>query len=331
MMTRSLGIHGPEVSAIGLGCSGMSDGYGSADDAESIATIHAALDGGITLLDSADFYGMGHNEMLLREALRGRTREQVVLSVKFGGLRDPDGGWSGTDCRPASVKNFLAYTLRRLGTDYVDIYRPARLDSTVPIEETIGAIADMVKAGHVRSIGLSEVGSATIRRAQAVHPISDLQIEYSLLSRGIEANILPTCRKLGIGITAYGVLARGLLSDHWSKSAPGDFRRLSPRFNGVNLDHNLALVAALRRLAEAKEVAVSQIAIAWVLTQGQDIVTLVGARRRDRLSESLKALDLRLSADDLAQIEQAIPKDAAAGERYPAPLMALLDSEQGRE
>ncbi len=334
MMTRSLGTLGPRVSAIGLGCSGMSDAYGPTDEAESIATIHAALESGITLLDTADFYGMGHNEMLLREALRGRAREQVVISDKFGGLRDPDGGFSGNDGRPASVKNFLAYTLRRLGTDYVDIYRLARLDPHVPIEETIGAIADMVKAGHVRFIGLSEVGPTTIRRAQAVHPISDLQIEYSLLSRDIEAAILPTCRELGIGITAYGVLARGLLSGQWSKErshAPSDFRSFSPRFSGANLDHNLALVEALRSIAEAKGAAVSQIAIAWVLTRGQDIVLLIGARRRDRLSESLQALDLRLSADDLAQIEQAIPKGAAAGERYPAPLMAQLDSERGRE
>ncbi len=334
MITRSLGTHGPEVSAIGLGCSGMSDAYGVVDDAESIATIHAALDSGITLLDTADFYGMGHNEMLLREALRGRAREQIIISDKFGGMRDPAGGFIGSDGRPASVKNFLAYTLRRLGTDYVDIYRLARLDPAVPIEDTIGAIADMVKAGYVRFVGLSEVGPATIRRAQAVHPISDLQIEYSLFSRDIEADVLPTCRELRIGITAYGVLARGLLSGHWSKersNAPGDFRSFSPRFNGANLDHNLALVEALRSIAEAKDAAVSQIAIAWVLTRGHDIVPLVGARRRNSLSESLKALDLTLTADDLAQIERAIPAGAAAGGRYPAPLMALLDSEQGRE
>jgi aryl-alcohol dehydrogenase-like predicted oxidoreductase len=335
MNTRVLGTHGPEVSAIGLGCSGMSDTYGPADETESIATIHAALDSGITLLDTADFYGMGHNEMLIREALRGRVREQVVISDKFGGLRDPDGGFFlGSEGRPASVKNFLAYTLRRLGTDYVDIYRPARLDPHVPIEETIGAIADMVKAGHVRYIGLSEVGSATIRRAQAVHPISDIQIEYSLLSRDMETDILPTCRELGIGITAYAVLSHGLLSGHWSKEhspAPGTFQSISPRFNGANLDHNLALVEALRPIAEAKGATISQFAIAWVLTRGQDIVPIVGARRRESLNESLKVLDLTLTTDDLAQIEQAIPAGAAAGERYPAPLMALLDSEQGRE
>ncbi|GLV55410.1 aldo/keto reductase [Dictyobacter sp. S3.2.2.5] len=334
MITRSLGTHGPRVSAIGLGCSGMSDASGSADEAESIATILAAIESGITLLDTADFYGMGHNEMLLREALRGRSREQVVISDKFGGLRDPAGRFIGVDGRPASVKNFLAYTLRRLGTDYIDIYRPARLDDTVPIEETIGAIADMVKAGYVRFIGLSEVGSATIRRAQAVHPITDVQLEYSLFSRGIEADILPTCHELGIGITAYGVLSHGLLSGQWSKDrphAPGSFTSLSPRFNGANLDRNLALVDALRSVAEAKGTTVSQLAIAWILTRGQDVVPLVGTRRRKSLAESLKVLDLRLTADDVARIEQAIPKDAVAGERYPEPLMALLDSERDRE
>jgi aryl-alcohol dehydrogenase-like predicted oxidoreductase len=294
MITRSLGAHGPRVSAIGLGCAGMSDAPRSVDEAECVATIHAAIESGVTLLDTADFYGMGHNELLLREALRGRRREQVVISDKFGALRDPEGRFIGIDGRPASVKNSLAYTLRRLGTDYIDIYRLARLDPTVPIEETIGAIADMVKAGYVRFIGLSEVGSETIRRAQAVHPIADLQIEYSLFSRGIEADILPTCRELGIGITAYGVLSHGLLSGEWSKERadePGSFASFSPRFNGTNLNHNLALVEALRSLAEAKGVVVSQLAIAWVLACGQDIVPLVGARRRKSLSESLKALD----------------------------------------
>ncbi len=334
MITQVLGTHGPKVSVIGLGLSGMSDASGSADETESIATIHAALDSGITLLDTADFYGMGHNEMLLHEALRGRGRGQVVISDKCGGLRDPAGRFIGTDGRPASVKNFLAYTLRRLGTEYVDIYRLARLDPHVPIEDTIGAIADMVKAGYVRYIGLSEVGSTTIRRAQAVHPISDVQIEYSLLSRDIETDILPTCRELGIGITAYAVLSHGLLSGHWSKEhspAPGTFQSISPRFNGANLDHNLTLVETLRPIAEAKGVTIPQLAIAWVLTRGQDIVPIVGARRRASLNESLKALDLTLTTDDLARIEQAIPVGAAAGERYPTPLMALLDSERGRE
>jgi aryl-alcohol dehydrogenase-like predicted oxidoreductase len=334
MISRSLGTYGPHVSAIGLGCAGMSDGSRSTDEAECVATIHAAIESGVTLLDTADFYGMGHNELLLRDALRGWKREQVVISGKFGALRDPAGRFIGIDGRPASVKSALAYTLHRLGTDYIDIYRPARLDTTVPIEETIGAIADMVKAGYVRFIGLSEVGSDTIRRAQAVHPIADLQIEYSLFSRDIETDILPTCRELGIGITAYGVLSHGLLSGAWSKQRvdePGSFTRVSPRFNESNLDHNLALVEALHSFADTKGVTVSQLAIAWVLARGQDIVPLIGARRRKSLSASLEALDLHLTDDDLARIEQAIPRGAAAGERYPVPMMALLDSERGRD
>jgi aryl-alcohol dehydrogenase-like predicted oxidoreductase len=310
---------------------GMSDLYGPADDAESIATVHAALDAGVTLLDTGDFYGMGHNEMLLRDALRGRNRENVVISVKFGALRDALGGWHGNDARPEAVRNFLAYSLRRLGTDHIDIYRPARLDPRVPIEETVGAIAEMVQAGLVRHIGLSEVGADTLRRAQAVHPISDLQIEYSLLSRGIEAEILPTARELGIGITAYGVLSRGLLSGHWSSerafSGP-DFRAASPRFQGENLERNLALVEALRKVAEGRGVSVAQAAIGWVAAQGTDIVPLVGARRRDRLAEALGAESLTLDQDDLAAIEQAVPAGAAAGARYAAAQMDHLDSER---
>jgi aryl-alcohol dehydrogenase-like predicted oxidoreductase len=329
--THPLGTSGPAVSALGLGLMGMSDLYGPADDVESVATVHAALDAGVTLLDTGDFYGMGHNEMLLRDALRGRDRDNAVISVKFGALRDADGGWTGTDGRPEGVKNFLAYTLRRLGTDHVDIYRPARLDPNVPIEETVGAIADQVKAGHVRHIGLSEVGADTLRRAHAVHPIADLQIEYSLLSRGIEEDILPTARELGIGITAYGVLSRGLLSGHWNRDRQldgHDFRGFSPRFQGENLDRNLALVDALRRLAEARNATPAQIAIAWVAAQGADIVPLVGARRRDRLAEALASADITLTADDLAAIERAVPVGAAAGARYAAPMMGDLDSER---
>ena len=329
---RPLGTSGPRVSALGLGCMGMSGMYGPADRAESIATIHAALDAGITLLDTGDFYGMGHNELLIGEALKGRDRDQAVLSVKFGALRDPAGGWSGYDARPAAVKNFLAYTLQRLGVDHVDIYRPSRLDPEVPIEDTIGAIADLVQAGYVRHIGLSEMGADTIRRAAAVHAISDLQIEYSLISRGIEDEILPTCCELGIGVTAYGVLSRGLISGHWQpgSTAQGDFRSASPRFQDGNVERNLALVDALRRIAETRGVSVAQIAIAWVAAQGDDIVPLVGARRRDRLAEALGALDVVLADDDLQAIERAVPKGAAAGERYPAPLMAHLDSESHR-
>ncbi|GCA51932.1 aldo/keto reductase [Sinorhizobium meliloti] len=328
----SLGNSGPKVSAIGLGCMGMSGMYGPSDRAESIATIHAALDAGITLLDTGDFYGMGHNEILIGEALKGRNRDQVQLSVKFGALRDPAGAWLGYDARPNAVRNFLAYTLQRLGVEYIDVYRPSRLDPNVPIEETIGAIADMVKAGYVRHIGLSEVGPDTIRRAAAVHPISDLQIEYSLVSRGIEDEILPVCRELGIAVTAYGVLSRGLISGHWQKDAAkgGDFRAMSPRFQEGNVERNLALVEALRRIAEAKGVTVAQIAIAWVAAQGHDIVPLVGARRRDRLAEALGAQAVRLDADDMSAIESAVPKGAAAGARYPEAQLVHMDSERQR-
>ncbi|MGY0830947.1 aldo/keto reductase [Azospirillum argentinense] len=328
MEQRTLGAAVPVSSVIGLGCMGMSDFYGPADQEESIATIHAALDAGITLLDTGDFYGMGHNELLIRDALRGRDRDGLLISVKFGALRDPQMGWNGYDSRPAAVKNFLTYSLRRLGVDHIDIYRPARLDPSVPIEDTVGAMADMVKAGYIRHIGLSEVGPDTIRRAAAVHPISDLQIEYSLISRGIEEAILPTCRELGIGVTAYGVLSRGLISGHWSKDRTGqDFRSRSPRFQGENLDRNLALVERLREIAQRIGGSVAQVAIAWVAAQGHDIVPLVGARRRDRLAEALGALDLTLSAKDLAQLAEALPPGAAAGERYPAAQLAHMDSE----
>jgi aryl-alcohol dehydrogenase-like predicted oxidoreductase len=311
---------------------GMSDFYGPADRDESIATIHAALDAGITLLDTGDYYAMGHNELLIAEALASRDRDRVVLSVKFGALRDPAGGWNGYDGRPRAVKNFAAYSLQRLRTDHIDVYRLGRLDPEVPIEDTVGAIADLVRAGHVRHVGLSEAGADTIRRAHAVHPVADLQIEYSLLSRGIEAEILPTCRELGIAVTAYGVLSRGLLSGHWSPAralAPGDFRGISPRFAGENLAHNLALAERLAEVARGSRATPAQVAIAWVLSRGADVVPLVGARRRDRLAEALGALDLELSAADLAAIEQAVPAGAARGERYPSPLMVHLDSERG--
>jgi len=326
-----LGRTGPSVSPLGLGCMGMSGMYGPSDRGTSIATIHAALDAGINLLDTGDFYGMGHNEMLIGEALKGVARDKVIISVKTGALRDVAGGFNGMDNRPAALKNFVAYTLQRLGVDYIDIYRPARLDPNVPIEETVGAIAEMIEAGYVRHIGLSEVGAETIRRAAAVHPIADLQIEYSLISRGIEDTILPACRDLGVSITAYGVLSRGLISGHWQKGdgqSKGDFRAHSPRFQGENVDRNLALVEALRKIAEAKGVSVAQIAIAWVGAQGSDIVPLVGARKVERLAEALGSQVVLLSAADLAAIEAAVPKDAAAGGRYPEAMLAHMDSEK---
>ena len=329
MKTNILGTLG-KTSAIGLGLMGMSDAYGPSDRAESIATIHAALDAGITLVDTGDFYGMGHNEMLLHEALAGRDREHVQISVKFGGQRSPDGAFLGFDARPAAVKTSLAYSLRRLGTDYIDVYRPARLDPQVPIEETVGAIKEMIDAGYVRHVGLSEVGAETIRRAHAVHPISDLQIEYSLISRGVEGDILDTLRELGVGVTAYGVLSRGLISGHWSPNAgrPGDFRSHHPRFSGDNLDHNLLLVERLREVATQLGISVAQAAIAWVAAQGDDIIPLVGARTRQRLAEALGAVDIELTDDQVAAIEFAVPAGAAAGDRYDAAQMAMLDSER---
>ncbi|GAA3921329.1 aldo/keto reductase [Amorphoplanes auranticolor] len=305
---------------------GMSGAYGATDRAEAIATVHAALDAGVTLIDTADFYGMGHNELLLGEALRGRDRDSYQLSVKFGMQRGPGATFGSQDSRPEAVRNFLGYSLTRLGVDHIDIYRPARLDPAVPIEDTVGVIKEMIDAGYVRHLGLSEVGAETIRRAQAVHPVADLQIEYSLLSRAVEAEVLPTLRELGIGLTAYGVLGRGLISGHWSagQAGPGDSRGFSPRFASGNVEHNLALVEALRRIAGAKGCTVAQLAIAWVAAQGTDIVPLVGARTRNRLAEALPAAELTLTADDLAEIARAVPAGAARGDRYPAAFMASL-------
>ncbi|HEX6789730.1 MAG TPA: aldo/keto reductase [Candidatus Krumholzibacteria bacterium] len=331
MKTRQLGRTGPHVSEIGLGCMGMSDFYGPADEARSIDTIHAALDAGVTLLDTGDYYGAGHNEMLIRDALRGRRRDDAVISVKFGALRDPSGQWIGFDTRPAVMKNFLAMTLKRLGADHVDIYRPGRLDPNVPIEETMGGLAQMVQAGYVRHIGLSEVGADTIRRAHAVHPVCDVQFEYSLFSRSIEREVLPMCRELGIGVTAYGVLSRGLLSGHWSKERnPRDYRSALPRFQGENLERNLTLVDAVRAYGEAKHASVAQVAIAWVLARGDDIVPLIGARRPDQLDEALRAVALPLTDRDFLDIEELVPAEAVAGDRYNQAGMQTLDSEQPR-
>jgi aryl-alcohol dehydrogenase-like predicted oxidoreductase len=323
---RPLGSTGLQVFPLALGCMGMSGMYGPADERESIATIHAALDAGVGLLDTGDFYGMGHNEMLVGRAIKGR-RDKVLVSVKFGALRGPDGSWLGYDARPAAVKNFLAHSLSRLGVDYIDIYRPARLDSQVPIEETIGAIAEMIKAGYVRHIGLSEVGVETIRRANAVHPIVDLQIEYSLISRSPETAIFPVLAELGIAVTAYGVLSRGLLSGS-VPATKNDIRNHFPRFTGENLTHNRTLIDTLSALAAERGLRPSQLAIAWVLAKGRNIVPVIGARTRAQLTEALAAVRVRLSAEEVAQIEASIPPTAVAGTRYAEQQMRTLDSER---
>ena len=330
MDSHELGSNGPVVSRVGFGCLGMSDFYGPADEAENIATIHAALDAGITLLDTGDFYGMGHNELLIRKALRNRRRDTVFIQVKFGAQRDPEGAFIGHDARPAAVKTALAYTLTRLGTDYVDLYQPARLDQNVPIEETVGAIAELVQSGYVHHIGLSEVGADTIRRAHEVHPIAAIQMEYSLMSRTIEAEILPTVRELGIGVTAYGVLSRGLLSSTGLQplgARDGRTRRF-PRFQEENLRRNRELVRALEVIAKEKGATTAQLAIAWVLNRGDDIIPLIGARNRQRLQEALSALDLTLTEEELARIERAVPAERVAGTRYAEAQMSALDSER---
>ncbi len=332
MKQHRLGATGPVVSALGLGCMGMSGAYGPSDRAESIATIHAALDAGVNLLDTGDFYEVGHNEMLVAEAIKDRPRDSYVLSVKFNALRDPGGAFAGFDSRPVAVKNFLAYSLQRLGVETIDIYRPSRLDPSVPIEDTIGALKDCIDKGWIRHIGLSEVGPETLRRAAAVHPICDLQIEYALITRGIEDAILPTCRELGIGITAYGVLSRGLIGGNWKPGASaadlGPFRAHSPRFNGPNAEANFAMVERLGRVAADLGLSPAQAAIAWVAAQGDEIVPVVGARTRTRLAEAVAAMQDALGVGDVAAIEAAVPRDAVAGERYAAQQMAMLDSEK---
>jgi aryl-alcohol dehydrogenase-like predicted oxidoreductase len=329
MQQTELGRGGPRVSRAGLGLMGMSGVYGAADEKESIATIRAALDAGITLLDTGDFYGMGHNELLLRDALRGVDRDSVFIQVKFGAQRAPSGAFVGYDTSPPAVKNSLSYTLTRLGTDHVDLYQPARLDPRVPIEETVGAIGELIEAGHVRYLGLSEMGAGTIRRAAAVRPVAGLQIEYSLMSRGIEAQILPTVRELGIGITAYGIMSRGLLSTDSARAIDGsDPRSRFPRFQGENLQRNLDLLAELERIADARGVSTAQLAIAWVASRGTDIIPLIGTKRRDRLADAIAALDLDLTAEELAAIEAAIPAGQVAGDRYDSGQMAALDSEK---
>ena len=329
MQRRRLGRTGPETSPIGLGCMSLSGAYGPADREESVATVRAAIDRGVTLLDTGDFYGMGHNETLLGEALKGIPRDRYQLSVKFGALRDPGGNFVGVDGRPKAVRNFLAYSLQRLGVDHVDIYRPARLDPDVPIEDTVGAIAECVKAGWVRHVGLSEVGAETIRRAAAVHPIADLQVEYALVTRGIEAKILPTCRELGIGVTAYGVLSRGLIGGEWRPGVASEgFRAHSPRFSAENAATNEAVSDRLGELARGFGLTAGQLAIAWVVSQGSDIVPLIGTRKSSRLDDAIAVLSAKLGPEDLARVESAIPHDAIAGQRYAPAQMRMLDSER---
>ncbi len=324
-----IGKNGAPMAAAGLGCMAMSGGYGTPDEAESIATIHAALDAGLALIDTGDFYGMGHNEMLIGEALKSGRRQRAFVAVKFGALRGPDGAWSGYDLRPAAVKNFLAYSLRRLKTDYIDLYQPARYDHAVPLEDTLGAIADLVQAGYVRNIGLSEVSARTLRRAAGLQPIAALQTEYSLMSRGIESEILPAARALGIPVTAYGVLSRGLISNATLDrgASAGAIRARMPRFAEENFARNRALVEALAKIAKARGASVAQLAFAWARSRGPDIVPLIGARTRAQLADALAGLALVLSEDELEAIEQAVPKDAAAGERYGRAQMEHMDSE----
>ena len=324
MQTVQLGKDGPTVSRIGLGAMGMSGMYGPSDRAESIATLHAALNAGINLIDTGDFYGMGHNEMLIGEALKGR-RDQAFLSVKFGAQRDPNGAFIGYDARPAAVKTALAYTLQRLGVDHIDLYRPARVDPTVPIEETVGAIAECVQAGWVRHIGLSEVSAATLKKAAAVHPIRDVQIEYAVATRGIEDTLLPTSREMGVSITAYGVLSRGLLGGVTDTSGKGDYRGHLPRYSGDNFAANLKMVEAFGAVADGKGISKATLAFAWALAQGQDIVPLAGVRKRSQLADAIAALDVTLTSADLAAIEAAVPKSGFLGDRYPAAQMGALE------
>ncbi|MBS2030690.1 MAG: aldo/keto reductase [Deltaproteobacteria bacterium] len=318
-----LGKTGPKVFPISLGCMGMSGAYGPSDEAESIATIHEAIERGVTLLDTGDFYGAGHNELLIRRALEGR-RDRVLLSVKFGAMRGPDGAFVGFDGRPAAVKNFVTYSLQRLGTDHIDVYRPARLDPTVPIEDTVGAIAELVKSGYVRHIGLSEVGAETIQRAAKVHPLVDLQIEYAVITRQPEKAIFPTLAQLGMSATLYGVLSRGLLTG----STTGGARAGFPRFAGEAGQRNAAVVAKFHAFAADHGMTPAQLSVAWVLAKQPTLVPVVGARTRKQLTDVLDALDKPLSAADVAAVEALLPPDAISGSRYPEQQMKLLDSER---